>query len=477
MTGITDWGATELSRAIHAREVSCVEVMHAYLDRIHALNPTLNAIVQLRDDETYLAEAAACDAEMAAGGAKGWMHGIPQAIKDTTQVEGLPTTLGSVLLKTNVAASDSITVERVRAAGAIVLGKTNVPELGLGSHTFNAVYGATPNAYDSSRSAGGSSGGAAVALAHRLLPVADGSDFMGSLRNPAGWNNVFGMRPSQGVVPSTPGPDLWISQLGTEGPMARRVDDLIALFGTQAGYDARQPLSVEVKPCARDEPSLDGICVGWLGDLGGHLALETGVLDACLAGLQRMADGGASVEEISLDLDLESIWKAWLVWRGALLGPRVAALLALPGARDTLKAEAIWEYDRFLDITLPDFLNASEVRSSLYKHLAKLLEKYDVLALPVAQVWPFPIEQHWPQSIGDRRMDTYHRWMEVTIYATLAGLPALSVPSGFDATGRWPTGIQLIGRPRGDLALLALARCYEPHINDWLSMACAPSTP
>lgn len=478
MTRITDWGAQDLSHAIHAKEVSCVEVMRAYLERIHALNPTTNAIIQLGDDDALLDQATARDAEMHAGRDRGWMHGIPQAIKDTTQVKGLPTSLGSALLKDNVATSDSITVERIRAAGAIIVGKTNVPELGLGSHTFNAIYGATPNAYDPSRSAGGSSGGAAAALAHRLLPVADGSDFMGSLRNPAGWNNVFGMRPSHGAVPSAPGADIWVSQLGTEGPMARRVEDLVGLFKTQAGYDSRQPLSIDVKaPADGVDPTLNGVRIGWLGDLDGHLALESGVLDACLSGIKRMEAAGARVEEVHLDLDLESIWSAWLTWRGVLLGPRIAALLALPGARDILKPEAIWEYDRSLGITLRDFTHASEVRTTLYTHLNGLLREYDVLALPVAQVWPFPVEKRWPESIGERRMDSYHRWMEVTIYATLAGLPAMSVPTEFDVTGRWPMGIQLIGRPRGDFELLALAGRYEPYVEDWLNRPADPGPP
>lgn len=252
--------------------------------------------------------------------------------------------------------------------------------------------------------------------------------------------------------------------------MARRVEDLVGLFKTQAGYDSRQPLSVDVGVSAGGvDPTLNGVRIGWLGDLDGHLAVESGVLEACLSGIKRMEAGGASVEEVHVDLDLESVWSAWLTWRGVLLGPRLAALLALPGARDILKPEAIWEYDHSLGITLKDFTRASEVRTTLYNRLNGLLKKYDVLALPVAQVWPFPIEQRWPQSIGERRMDSYHRWMEVTIYATLAGLPAISVPTEFNMIGQWPMGIQLIGRPRGDFDLLALAGRYERYIDDWLN--------
>ena len=242
---ITDWDASELSEQIHARKVSCTEVMQAYLARWTALNPRYKAIVNLAQADTLLAQAHACDAELARGHSRGWLHGIPQAIKDTGSALGFPCTLGSRLLAGNMPASDSIMAARMKAAGCIVVGKTNMPELGLGSHTFNELFGATPNAWDSAVSAGGSSGGAAVALAQRLLPVADGSDFMGSLRNPAGWNHVFGLRPSQGRVPYGPGADVWVDQLGTEGPMARSVRDLARLLSTQSGHDPRQPLSLE----------------------------------------------------------------------------------------------------------------------------------------------------------------------------------------------------------------------------------------
>lgn len=466
---ITDLGAVELSAAIHSKHVSCEAVMAAYLARIEQRNPKLNALVALRAPDDCLAEARACDAELASGQSRGWLHGIPQAIKDTANAKGLPTTLGCTLLKTNTAASDSIIVERAKAAGALVVGKTNIPEFGLGSHTFNQVYGVTGNAYDASVAAGGSSGGAAVALAHRLLPVADGSDFMGSLRNPAGWNNIFGMRPSQGLVPFAPGPDVWLSQLGTEGPMARSVTDLAALLNTQGGFDARQPLGWSPDaPATLAGASLAGVRVGWLGDFGGYLATEPGVLQACEAGLERMRQAGATVHPVSLDIDLEAVWGAWLIWRNALIGPRIGALMHLPGAREAIKPEALWEYEQSQGLSLSQFMRASEVRTLLYNKLQSLLTQVDVLALPVAQVWPFPVEQRWPQAISGHEMSTYHRWMEATIYATLAGMPAISVPSGFDAQGRLPMGLQWIGAPRSDARLLRWAAAYEAQVQDWL---------
>ena len=468
---LTDLDALPLSRAIHARAVSCREVMAAYLTRIHRLNPRANAIVNLRPDDQLLAEADACDAELARGQSRGWLHGIPQAIKDTGQAAGLPTTFGSPLLANAVAQEDSVFVARMKAAGCIVIGKTNMPEFGLGSHTYNSLFGPTPNAWDPLVSAGGSSGGAAVALALRLLPVADGSDFMGSLRNPAGWNHVLGLRPSQGRVPAAPKPEVWLSQLGTDGPMARTVDDLAALLHTQAGHDPRAPLSLHLptdelrlKPDAPDaaERGLAGARIAWLGDLGGHLAVEPGILPVCESALATMAEAGAVVAPAALGFDLDALWRAWLVWRRALVAPAVGVHLAAdPANRARIKPEALWEYDAAQGLGFSEFMAAAQVRSAFHRHLLGVFERVDFLALPAAQVWPFPMAETWPRQIAGRAMDTYHRWMEVTLYATFAGLPAISLPAGFDPTGRWPMGLQLIGRPQGDAAVLRAARAYE----------------
>jgi amidase len=401
------------------------------------------------------------------------MHGMPQAIKDAASATGFPITYGSVLLKDNVARVDGVMVERMKAAGCIVIGKTNMPEFGLGSHTYNNLFGVTGNAWDPRVSAGGSSGGAAVCLAQRLLPVADGSDFMGSLRNPAAWNHVFGLRPSQGRVPMWPVSDAWIAQLGTEGPMARNVRDLAALLSIQAGRDPRAPLSIAQGPqdfSPQTPATLRGTRIAWLGDLGGHLALEPGIAQACERALGVMAAEGALIEPVSsLGVDLDRVWQAWLVWRRMLVAPRVGTALAGPGAtRAQIKPEALWEYDEAQSLKAVELARASEVRTRLHAQLLGLFDRFDALALPVAQVWPFDVNQHWPREIAGRTMDTYHRWMEVTLYATFAGLPAISVPAGFDASGRLPAGLQLIGRAQGDAALLALAAAYEALIGEWL---------
>jgi amidase len=469
---ITAMDADTLSRAVHARELSCREVMQAYLARIERVNPRLNALVNLADADGLLRQADERDAELARGASRGWLHGIPQAIKDTGHAVGFPTTFGSPLLKDALPAMDSVFVARMKAAGCIVIGKTNMPEFGLGSHTYNPLFGATGNAWDPAVSAGGSSGGAAVALAQRLLPVADGSDFMGSLRNPAGWNHVFGLRPSQGRVPGWPRPELYVSQLATDGPMARTVRDLARLLSIQAGHDPRAPLSLadgERDYVPGPAAAVCGLRIGWLGDLGGHLAVEPGILPVCEQALHTMAAAGAIVEPARLGVDLEALWQAWLVWRRALVAPSVAPLLAAPGAREQVKPEALWEHDSAQGLRFDEFMAASRVRGDFLQRMLALLGEFDALALPVAQVWPFDVRQTWPREVAGRRMDTYHRWMEVTLYATFAGLPAISVPAGFDAAGRLPMGLQLIGRPLGDAALLTLAAGYEALVPELLA--------
>ncbi|MEI7977170.1 MAG: amidase, partial [Betaproteobacteria bacterium] len=334
--------------------------------------------------------------------------------------------------------------------------------------TFNEVFGATRNAWDPTKTAGGSSGGAAVALAQRMLPVADGSDFMGSLRNPAGWNHVFGMRPSQGRVPKPSAPDLFIAQLSTEGPMARTVSDLAMLLSTQAGYDARAPLSIHESGAAFAQ-SLDanmkGKRVAWLGNLNGYLPMESGILEVCQSALQVLETTGCSVDTSSLSMQPEEIWDAWLVWRKALAGASTGAYAHLPNWREKVKPEAQWEYDQSLDLTGTQLMQASATRTRFYQSMLTLFESFDVLAIPTAQVWPFDIKARWPQTIAGHTMDTYHRWMEVVLYPTFAGLPAISVPAGFNAQGL-PMGLQLIGKPKGDFELLQMAHAYEMAAQD-----------
>lgn len=460
---IVELSAVDLSAAIRSRKISCREVMQAYLAQVERLNARVNALVSLQDPERLLQQADERDRQLAAGTCLGWMHGFPQAPKDLASTAGIVTTLGSPILKHNVPASDAIIVERVRRGGAILIGKSNTSEFGLGSHTFNNVFGTTLNAYDQSRTAGGSSGGAAVALALRMLPVADGSDMMGSLRNPAGYNNVFGFRPSFGRVPYGPAAEVFYQQLATEGPMARSVADLAMLLSVQAGCDERVPLSIDqdpaqfARPLARD---FKGVRVGWLGDFGGYLPMESGVMALSQRALGHFETLGCVVDDVRPGYPMEKVWQAWLVLRQFLIAGIAGPLYAHPAMRSMMKPEAVWEVEGGLRLTAADVFRASIDRSEWYQAVHTLLARYEYLVLPTAQVFPFEATLDWPKVIGDRAMDTYHRWMEVVVGPSLAGLPAINVPAGFSPAGL-PMGLQVIGRPRADLSVLQVAHAYE----------------
>jgi amidase len=462
--GLPALDATSLSRRIAAREVSCRELMQASLDRIAALNPVHNAIVSLREPELLLAEADGCDAALARGESTGWMHGFPVAVKDLSDAMGLPTTLGSLTTGRRIAAADALFVQRMKKAGAIVIGKTNTPEFGLGSHTFNNVFGVTRNAWDPSKSAGGSSGGAAVALALGMVPVADGSDMGGSLRNPAAFNNVVGLRPSRGRVPAVPAEDAFFQQLGTEGPMARTTGDVARLLCTIGGWDERAPLSLaDVLP----DPSGDdpiacepGLRIGWLGSIWPDLPLEPGIRALCEAALRKLEAAGFTVEPCALDVARDTNWSAWLRLRQMLVGGKLGAVYAQPRLRALMKPEAQWEAEQSFQLTAAQLYQASVQRTAVYHAFRRLFERYDYVVAPAAQVFPFPAEQHWPQEVAGVAMDTYHRWMEIVTPFTLAGLPVASVPVGFGPEGL-PTGMQIAGPARADLRVLALARAWE----------------
>ena len=456
--------AFELSGAIYQRELSCREVMQAFLARIDEVNPVFNAIVALQAHDQLIAQADERDRQLTQGQYLGWMHGIPQAIKDLSPAKGIVMTSGSLNMANVRSAADGLIAERIRKAGAIIIGKTNTPEFGLGSQTYNAVYGVTRNAFDPSKCAGGSSGGAAVALATHMLPVADGSDMGGSLRNPAAFNNVYGFRPSRGLVPQWPSQDLFYQQLGTEGPMARNVRDLTRLLATLAGYDKRAPLSLagdgkrfESLKCRDD---WRGTKVGWLGNWNDHLPFEDGILDLCEQGLKELGSLGCDVRPASIGFPPEEIWRSFMKLRQCLVSGKLIDLYRDPSKRALMKPEAIWEVESGLQATALDVYQASVVRSSWYAHVCGQFEQFDFLVTPTAQVFPFDALTHWPKSIAGRQMDTYHRWMEVVVPWTMAGLPVLNVPVGFGVNGL-PMGMQLIGAPQADARVLQLGDAYD----------------
>lgn len=455
MKAMLEWSATELSAAIHARKVAPSEVMAAWLAQVEAVNPAVNALVSLRDPDALMAEARALDDVQP----HGWLHGIPFGVKDLVATKGVRTTWGSPLFADHVPVRDDLVAARLRASGAVIAGKTNVPEWGQGSHSFNPVFGVTRNPYDLSRGAGGSSGGAAAALATRMAWVADGSDMMGSLRNPAAFCNVYGFRPTWGLVPQDAEGDSYLSTLSTEGPMGRSVEDVARLLLVLAGENPEVPFPRAVPDLALDR-DLRGCRIGWLGDWGGAYAMEPGILDLCEAALRQMEAMGAVVEPLAPPFPAEKLWSSWVTLRAMLNAGGKRALAEDPAKRAQTKPETIWEIEQGLSLSAQSVYEASVIRSRWHAHAARLFDRYDALVLPSAQVWPFPVDWRWPEEIAGRKMDTYHRWMEVVIPASLIGLPALSVPVGFSDRGL-PMGMQVIGRSGGDMGVLGIGQAWH----------------
>jgi len=473
---INRMGGAALAAAIRKKTVSAREAMAACLDRIERVNPAVNAVVSMPPRDTLMAQAAAADEAQAHGTVLGPLHGLPHAVKDLQAVKGLRFTQGSPIYKDRIATADSLLVERLRKAGVIFLGKTNTPEFGFGSHTFNPVFGATHNPYDHSRSAGGSSGGAAAALASRMLPLADGSDYGGSLRNPAGWNNVFGFRTSFGVVPAA-GPDVWLGSMGVQGPMARSVEDLALLLSVQAGYDPRSPLSVSgdgaVYRQDLDAP-VKGRRIGWLGDFGGDVPHEPEVLDVCRTALKSFEALGCVVEEAKIEAPVEPAWQTIIKLRAWQQGGQILANYRNPVERALLKPEAVWEVETALPLTAFDVTAASEARTAWSTAVKKLFDRFDYLVLPSSQIFPFPVEERWPKTVAGKEMRTYHEWMKSALLITLSGNPALVAPAGFGAAGL-PIGLQIVGPNRGETACLRLAKAYDA-ATGWTNKRPPPSS-
>ncbi len=461
-TDVTAMTATTLSAAIRQRLVSCEEVMRAYLAHIHRFNPVYNAIVSMLPDDECIALSRGADAALARGEYWGWMHGMPHAVKDLADVRGFPTSRGSPIFAGQMAERDSFMIGRIRAQGALFIGKTNTPEFGMGSQTYNPVFGATGSACDPALTAGGSSGGAASALGTKMVPVADGGDLMGSLRNPGAFNNVIGFRPTQGRVPGAPGADLFYQQMGTSGPMGRNTEDTIRLLLTIAGPNPGNPLSLRDQLPAADSfrpMRLSGLRIGWLGSYDGHLAMEDGLLELCEANLRQLTAAGAVVDVCKPDYDMDRLWQTWLTLRH-WLRHSMRDLYDDPQTRAQLKPEVVWEIEGALGVSARQIYDAGRARADWFRALHALFDDYDLLMLPTAQVFPFSKDIPWPESINGRSMDTYHRWMEVVIGGTLAGVPVVNVPAGFDQRGR-PMGLQVMAPFGADQRALEFAMTYE----------------
>lgn len=449
--------ARELASLIRARALSARELMSAFLSQIAALNPEINAIVAKLPDDQCLALADAADRRLAGGDEVGLLHGLPFAFKELDPVVGFPMTMGSMIFKDFMPSEDSLLAERVRQAGAILIGKTNISEFGMGSHSYNEVYGTTVNPYDLTKSAGGSSGGAGAALAAGLLPLASGSDLGGSLRNPANFNNIVALRPSAGLVPSAPAALPFLG-LTVKGPMARSVSDVAFLLSVMAGADARDPACYP-SDAAGFGRSLDRdlkeLRVAWCPDLGG-LPLDRRVKDVLAGQRQSFVDLGCRVEDAAPDLsgadEVFLTLRAWHYWH--TLGP------LLEKHRDAMKPEAVWQIEQGRNLSGDEIARAMHRQGEIMERMRRFQEKYEFFVCAVNQLPPFDAQLDWPREIAGVPMATYLDWMKSAYWITPTLCPAISVPAGFTQEGL-PVGIQLVGRYRDDFGVLQLGHSFE----------------
>ncbi len=449
--------ATELRHLIDSRSISAMELLHAHLAQIEAVNPAVNAIVTLVPGHAEKM-AKAVDDQIARGENPGLLAGLPVAHKDLFITKGIRTTYGSRLFKDHVPDSNSLIVQRIINAGAVTLGKTNTPEWGAGSQTFNDVFGATLNPYDTSKTCGGSSGGAAVALASRMLPIADGSDMGGSLRNPASFCNVVGLRVSPGRVPAFPSESAWFT-LPVVGPMARTVEDCALLLSAIAGPDPRVPISIDesgarfLEPLQRD---FKGVKIALSADFDGQLPVARSVQDIIKGSIGIFESIDCTVEEKCPDFtDADYVFKTLRAWSFSALHQD-----NISKHRDFYKQSIIWNVQEGLKLSGLDIARAERMRTELFRRIGDMMQQYEYLVLPVSQVPPFDVSQEYVTEIEGQKMETYIDWMKSSYYISNTGLPAISVPCGFTDEGL-PVGLQIVGRHHQELSVLQLAYAFQ----------------
>jgi amidase len=468
--------AVDLTRLIRARKLSAVELMTASLARIAQINPLVNGICTLLDEDELLKGARKADERLAGSDPVGPLHGLPHAVKDLVPTAGIRTTYGSPIYKDNVPAEDALLVERLKSAGAIIVGKTNTPEFGAGSQTFNPIFGPTKNPYDLTKTCGGSSGGAAVSVACGMTPVADGSDLGGSLRNPPSFCGVVGFRPSIGRVPvwrpqplissrsgnsqilTFSNPQILKFDLSVDGPIARSVRDVALLLSVMAGPDPRDRAAInEIGSLFRGPLGRDwtGTRIAWSRNLGRY-PVEPIVNGVCDQARPAFEDLRCIVEDGEPDVSsADEVFQTLRAW--AFAQDRGADYRQ---HRDLMKDTVIWNVEQGLKLTAADVARAEERRAALSRSVQAFLERYEFLVLPVSQVAPFAIDVEWVREINGVQMDTYIDWMATCYAITLTGLPAISVPCGFTPSGL-PIGLQIVGRHHRDLDVLKLAYAFE----------------
>ena len=452
----------EIVKKTKLGEISPVDLVEYSYEKIEKHNPSLNAIVSLKDKALVIKEAESLIKK--GNNEQKLLFGIPLAIKDLFDVKDLPTTYGLSIFKNNIAKKNSFLVDRLVNQGGLILGKTNIPELALGSHTKNILFGATSNAFDESMSAGGSSGGAASAVASSMIPVADGSDMMGSCRNPAAFSNLYGFRPTPGLIPENRimRIDEQFPLLSTPGCLAKTPGDMSIFLDAVCGKHSMDPFSFDMDGSFREaslgEEEFSKMRIGWLGNMNGRYVFEDGILDLCEEMLKQLEDNSLLVDHVSEDIDTNLLWEAWTTLRSR----NVYLYLRESNLQDddSLSVGAQYELNNGKQISNNDLNQSMKMRLELTKKIDHLFGEYDFLAMPSAQVFPFDKNTNYPNKISEKDMQTYHQWMEVTVLSSLLGLPTISIPIGFNKNNL-PMGMQIIGRKKEDLRVISFAKRYE----------------
>ena len=447
---------------VRQRKISATELLDCHLDQIENVNSKINAIVTL-DEERARVTAKNIDQRIMTQAPLGLLEGLPVAHKDLIVTKGIRTTFGSPLYEDFIPDQDALIVERFRHSGAVTLGKTNTPEFGAGSQTFNKVFGATRNPYDLDKTCGGSSGGAAAALASGLVPIADGSDLGGSLRNPASFCNVVGLRPSTGLIPTWPNPSAWFP-LSVLGPMARTVKDVSLMLSAIAGPDPRCPLSIAQSPdIFRQDLGRDfsGVRVAWSRTLG-DLPVDDEVLKVIETAVHRLEDTGCIIEEIDPNLtEADEVFHVLRAWHmESALGELLAA------HPDQFKDTLIWNIEQGRTLTGPDVARAERLRSTMFERLNRFMNTYEFIICPVTQVLPFDVDLPYVSKINGSTLSNYLDWMKSCFRVSATGHPELSVPAGFSSSGL-PVGLQIVGRFRDDFGVLQFGHAFEQLSEFW----------
>ena len=454
----------EIQKSIYSRQISIKEVVEYYLDKIEKFNPSLNAIVLQKDRKLIIKEAIEKDQAREVDKP---LNGLPIAIKDLTDVVGFKTTYGFPGSKDNQPKKNSLFVNRLINKGAIIIGKTNTAELGVGGHTINRLFGPTSNVYDLSKSAAGSSGGASSAVAAGLLPFADGTDQMGSCRGPAAYANIYGFRPTPGLISADrSGQNLDLPILTTPGCFARNPNDMSILLDEIVGSDSLDKISFDLNGSFKNQIISDkefsAFKIGWLSNMNGEYNIEKEILDICEIKLRKLEKINIKVEELKPKINNDYLWKSWTTLRAKSIYEDTLAMNI--SDINSMTYQAIWEYNKGKEIKFEDIKLALEQKKHLINQINLIFKNFDFLALPSAQIFPFDKNLQFPKSINNIELDTYHRWLEVFILSSLLELPTITIPAGFNEEGM-PMGMQIIGKNKDDLKLFSFTKMYEEAFN------------